>query len=227
MTQLRLDWCTHAAARYAVEHWHYSRRLPMSPIVRIGVWEDGEFVGAILFGRGASLTLSQSLGLEQIDVAELTRVALRAHSSPVSRIISIALRMYRTHSPGTRVIVSFADPDKGHHGGIYQALGWLYTGTSHPTKLYFHEGRWKHVREISGGAFGGARKRDDGVRGLPVKVTPGKHRYVLPLTDEMRERVASLAKQYPKREPATRAGNGSPVGTTDGEGGAKPTPALR
>jgi hypothetical protein len=39
---LKLDWATHAAAKYACENWHYSKCSP-SPLtkpVKIGVWFD-------------------------------------------------------------------------------------------------------------------------------------------------------------------------------------------
>ena len=41
---LHLDWCSHKAAKYAVEHWHYSKRMPKSKLVKIGVWENNVFV---------------------------------------------------------------------------------------------------------------------------------------------------------------------------------------
>jgi len=47
---LRLDWCSHAAAKYAVEHWHYSARMPKFKQIYIGAWESGRFIGAIIFG---------------------------------------------------------------------------------------------------------------------------------------------------------------------------------
>ncbi len=43
---LHLDFCSHEAAKYAVMRWHYSRRMPKSKLVRIGVWEDEKFVGS-------------------------------------------------------------------------------------------------------------------------------------------------------------------------------------
>lgn len=47
MTDLRLDFCSHEAAKHAVLRWHYSRAMPAAKLVRIGVWEDGRFVGAM------------------------------------------------------------------------------------------------------------------------------------------------------------------------------------
>ena len=52
--ELKLNWCSHAAAKYAVEHWHYSKRLPNQKLVKIGVWEFGIFRGAVIFGDGAN-----------------------------------------------------------------------------------------------------------------------------------------------------------------------------
>ena len=76
---LKIDWATHEAAKYAVEHWHYSRSLSSARNVYIGVWEDGEFVGVVVFGIGAgNVTNGQRYGLSRsCQMAELTRVALR------------------------------------------------------------------------------------------------------------------------------------------------------
>ena len=29
---LKLDWCSHEAAKYAVEHWHYSKRIAQKQV---------------------------------------------------------------------------------------------------------------------------------------------------------------------------------------------------
>ena len=52
-SDLRLDWCSHEAAKYAVEHWHYSQRMPAGKNTYIGAWEGGKFIGALVFGLGA------------------------------------------------------------------------------------------------------------------------------------------------------------------------------
>ncbi|RBB38895.1 protein Mom [Burkholderia reimsis] len=190
-------------------HWHYSKRMPMPPLVRVGVWESGKFIGCVLFGRGASPQLGTPYGLTQLECCELVRIALTKHVTPVSRIVKLAIKLLRENSPGLRLIVSFADANQGHHGGIYQAGNWLYLGKSAASVEYFHEGRWKHQREVSGGAFGGERKIAD-PSGLPKRRTEGKHRYVMPLDDRMRERLASHAQQYPKpplREKQAMAGS--------------------
>ena len=42
--ELKLDWCSYQAAKYAVEHWHYSRSMPAGKAVRMGVWEEDEYI---------------------------------------------------------------------------------------------------------------------------------------------------------------------------------------
>lgn len=122
--------CSYKAAKYAVEHWHYSQSLPVPPRTMFGVWEHGKFIGTVIFSRGASPELGRQYGLKQVEVCELTRVALNDHDAPVTQIVAAAIRALREHSPGLRLIVSFADPHYGHHGGIYQPV----TGSTRATQ---------------------------------------------------------------------------------------------
>ena len=220
--ELKLDWCSHAAAKYAVEHWHYSKTMPIGPLVKVGVVEDGGFIGCVIFARGNSPTLGNSYGLQMTEVCELVRVALTVHRSPVSRIVAISLWFLRKSNPGLRLVVSFADPSQGHHGGIYQAGGWIYTGWSEPSWQWFYEGRWKHNREVTSGAFGGSRKVAD-YKVLPKRLPLGKHRYLYPLDSAMRAQIAPLAKPYPKR--GTGEIDNAP-GSNRETGGAGPTVPL-
>lgn len=223
---LKLDWCDYKAARYAVEHWHYSRCMPAGKLVKVGVWEDGAFVGCVVFGRGAIYNIGRPYGLEQTGVCELVRVALTGHTAFTSRVVSIAVRFLHRQSPGLRLIVSYADSGQGHHGGIYQASGWLYVGSEsydwkrvngeivHPRSLYSrygtHDLQWlkEHVDPSA----------------LAVQTLP-KHKYLMPLDGAMRIQIAPLAKPYPKRPCATSIGSDAPA-THAGDGGAIPTVAL-
>jgi hypothetical protein len=197
--ELKLDWCSYKAAKYACEHWHYSGRLAVGKLVKVGVWEDSIFIGCIIFARGANNAIGKSLDLNQTECCELVRVALTKHYWPVSRMLSIALRFLSNHNRGLKLVVSYADPREGHHGGIYQATNWIHIGRSQGSKEFFHEGRWKHNREVTAGAFGKSPKHQARGRGLPMRTTEGKHKYLYPLTKEMRAKIEPLAKPYPKR----------------------------
>lgn len=83
------------------------------------MWENDVFIGVVLFGQGATPEIGSPYGLKGTEICELTRIALNKHKTPVSRIISIALRFLRSHCPGIKMVVSFADGGQNHHGGIY------------------------------------------------------------------------------------------------------------
>lgn len=219
-SELKIDWATHEAAKFAVMNWHYSKSMPVGPMIRVGVWEDGKFIGVILFGRGASPALGRAYGCTQDQCCELTRVALRQHKTPVSRIMAIAVRHMHKQSPGLQLIVSFADTDQGHHGGIYQAAGWIYAGLTAESPRWFYKGEWVHNRVVTGGGWQG--KPVPNYQSLPHRISPGKHRYLLPLDKAMRERVEKLRQPYPKRVGSADSGTAIPVARD----GATPIPTL-
>jgi hypothetical protein len=213
--ELRVDWATHEASKHAVEKWHYSKRLPMPPLVKVGAWENKKFVGVFLFGRGANNSIGDQFGLDSTQACELVRVAFTKHATPISRVGAIAMKWLKKHSPGLRLIVSYADEEQGHHGGIYQAMGWVYVGRSQGGVEFFHEGRWKHSREVMGGAFGGARKVKDHLS-LPKRKTRGKHKYLMPLDAEMKAKILSLSKPYPRRHASASSETVEHPSTVDG-----------
>ena len=207
---MRIDWATHAAAKYACENWHYSKSVPVPPLVKVGVWEQGVFVGVVIFSRGANNNLLKPFGLKQTEGCELTRIAMTKHTFPVSRIVRLAVQFLKRNSPELRLIVSFADPSEGHHGGVYQAGNWIYTGRQPSTVEYIApDGKQWHGRMVSKDGKikvqGVYRKcwRVDQCK--PVE-KPGKHRYLMPLDDEMRQRIISLSKPYPKRDKQAMTG---------------------
>ena len=222
---LRIDWATHAAAKYACENWHYSKSVPVPPLVKVGVWEFGKFVGVVLFSRGATPSLLSPFGLSQTEGCELTRIAMTNHKSPVSRVVKLSVQFLKRNSPELRLIVSFADPSEGHHGGIYQAGNWIYNGqTSKSVEYIGPDGKRWHARMVKKQGWttvqGKIPKTLTPSQCEPVQ-KPGKHRYLMPLDNAMREQIAPLAKPYPKR--AKQATDGDPpVG-----GGAAPTRALQ
>ena len=120
------------AANFAVKNWHYSRILPTGKLVKFGVFEQEEFIGVIIFSRGASPFLGNSLELDQTEICELTRVALTNHKTPVSQLVAQCLKELKELNPGLRAVISFADPKEGHKGGNYQSGKWLFTGARNP-----------------------------------------------------------------------------------------------
>lgn len=197
---LRINWATYEAAKYACVNWHYSGCLPAGKLVKVGAWESGKFIGVVLFGRGATPNLGRPYNLGQDECVELVRIALTKHKVAVSRIVSLAIKFLHKSNPNLRLIVSFADQSQGHHGGIYQAGNWVYNGTGDAAKFYMIRGKLTHPRSVGAKGFvqniHGAKCIDPNATVVDV---PGKHRYIMPLDDEMRARILPLAKPYPKR----------------------------
>ncbi len=227
---LRVDWCSYEAAKYACEKWHYSKSIPASKTVKIGAWEDDRFIGCCIFSWGSNQHLGKQFGLKMTECCELTRVALARHQTPVTRILSIAIRFLRRQSPGLRLIISYADCDEGHHGGIYAGGNWVYIGkvqNNGGTPKYRIHGQVMHGRSVHSKWGSGSQS----LEWLRKHVDPhaehvytlGKHKYAMPLDDEMRARVNALKKPYPKR---AGSADGGTAGLQPAGGGSNPTPAL-
>lgn len=227
---LKLDFCSHEAAAFACRHWHYSKKIPVGKLVKVGVWEDGKFIGAIIFGDGLlGPTRTVYGGVDKFQIAEIVRIALRDHQHEVSRMISIAIKLLRNHCPGIQLVVAFADQGENHHGGIYQGSNFVYTGESEPGRMFRHKatGRILHNRAVSAN---GLRSHFGKVRKVPrtdeceIIGRSRKYRYLLPLSAEMKMMVEKLRKPYPKR--AASIVDDAP-GDQPGEGGSIPTAALQ
>lgn len=214
MGELTVAPCGHDAAKYAVTCWHYSEVMPAGKLLKHGVWESGRFTGAVIYGRGATPRLTGQFGLQQTECVELVRVALRDHQHHVSQIVADSLRQLHRTNPGLRLVVSFADPGQGHHGGIYQAGNWLYLGTGNPPPEYVIHGQRMHSRSVYAKGWSQSvpwlrANVDPNAQGLRL---PGKHRYVMPLDKQTRRRVAKLAKPYPRAVEVSEATHTGPAG---------------
>lgn len=223
---LRVDWCDHKAAEYAVMHWHYSETMPNSKVVKFGIWEDNAFVGVVLYGAPANNHLGEPYGLTQFQVCELVRVALTKHKSAVSQIVALTIKRLKESQPGLRLLVSFADPEQDHHGGIYQAMNWLYAGKTSSSDEYIVNGKRWHGRALRHKKPGNLTTREFAKRLDPNAQTikgSSKHRYLYPLDRAMRKQIAPLAKPYPKRETCEQSVEGDTVGDQPTEEGSIPS----
>jgi hypothetical protein len=109
-----------------VRDYHYSRRMP-SNIQHCfaarkagGLFGDtGEIVAAVVFSIPGTKWSEE--------VVELSRLVRHPHyGGPLTSLLSFANGWMRRK--GWCLLVSFADWTHKHHGGIYQAGGWLYHG---------------------------------------------------------------------------------------------------
>jgi hypothetical protein len=201
--ELKIDWASHDAAKYACENWHYSKCLPVGKLVKVGAWEDGKYIGCVIFGRGANKNMPKPYGLNQDECVELVRIALTKHEVPVSKVMMVAIKFLKKSNPGIRLIVSYADLDSNHHGGIYQATNWIYEGlfNQDTVSAFIINGKKTHRKSID--SLGVKQSIAEVRRCLDPNAkefrTKGKHKYLMPLDKEMTVKIKPLAKPYPKR----------------------------
>lgn len=192
-----------STARVACQSYHYSGTIPDGTAHRYGVIEhDGDthrYIGVIALGTPATPARYQ---MARHQVLELKRIALGPHACAVTQVIAAAIKRIRQDAPQVELLVSYADPAQGHHGGVYQAASWIYTGTTKPDYQYLIDGKWWHSRSVS--RLAGARlpEKVSAILGTPVErvKVPGKHKYVFPLSRRARKLVTPLALPYPKEE---------------------------
>lgn len=198
---LKVDWCNYEASKFAVMNWHYSKTMPVGKIVKIGVWEDNTFIGCVLFSRGANNNIGKMFRLEQTQVCELTRVALDKHKSFVSEILAKAIKLFKESNPGVKLIISYADSEQDHKGGIYQASNWIYIGRNKGSTQYIIHGKRTHAKTVDG-RYGRGSQNVDWLRknvdpGAEKVVTQGKHKYLFPLSKRVRKELIKHNLPYP------------------------------
>jgi hypothetical protein len=224
---LKLDWCSYEAAKYSVMHWHYSKCMPIGKLVKIGVWEDQTFIGCIIFGYGNNQFQGVKYNLVQTQICELLRVALTDHKTEVTKIVKIAIKLLKQSNKGIRLIVSYADPEQGHNGSIYQAGNWCFIGTGGSNEAFYNDkGERIHSRLVGKGGiknvFGRNIKTYDSNTTQKRKLLP-KYKYLYPLDNEIRKQIEPLRKPYPKRG---RGEIDNASQTNEKTGGASPTRPL-
>jgi len=196
---LKLAWATHEAAKYACEHWHYSRCIPKSKLAKIGVWENEKFIGVVIFGVGANNNLGKPYGLHSTNVCELVRIALTTHRTPVTRIVSIALKMLRKAFPKLRLVISFADSEQGHKGTIYVAGGWMYAGASIPADEYIIKGKRWHGRSLRNSKPTHLTTKQYALlldKDAQIIKGSSKLRFLMPLDDATKKIAVAFQREY-------------------------------
>lgn len=144
---------------------HYSGRKPQIT-KSFGLFVDDELMAVCTFGKPASPSLCKGImgGKYSDNVYELNRLCRRdGYNGQLSHFVSYCLRQLKKYD---WIIVSYSDTAMNHHGYIYQACNFIYTGcTKERTDKYVPNG--KHSRHY---------KDED--QGMYRVVRSAKHRYI-------------------------------------------------
>jgi hypothetical protein len=172
------------AAAETIKAFHYSHSVPSGKSHYVGygdaivVWSlpaNNNLVKFILGGPGKVWELSRLWAPDGHEPNLLTRA--------ISAAVGCIQRLERPDA-----LVSYADPNAGHGGGIYRAASWLYHGTSEECRVYVGaDGRHVPRRAFhSGKNF--TKKAGILALGYTEKKLPGKERFVKPLSRAAKRR---------------------------------------
>lgn len=181
-----------------VRDFHYSKRAPATVHYAFGWREPGG-----LFGDTgelhAGVSYSQPVNRHFPTCAlELSRLVRRDDFvRPLSPFVAWSLRWLRS-STETPFVLSYADSAQGHHGGIYQACGFVYVGergVPFDGIAGFRDpnGAFVHARTCN--ARYGTHKADfilDRHPDWSIEAAEPKHLYIFPL----RQKWATIARQH-------------------------------
>jgi hypothetical protein len=121
--------------------YHYSDLFPTAAKYKYGLVDNGELVGACIFGTPVGPFISVSCVGEHNKILELQRLALKYNRpNEASWFVSRCLKML----PWEGIVVSYADTEYEHHGGVYQALGFNYSGLTQERTDIYSEGHSRH-----------------------------------------------------------------------------------
>ena len=144
---------------------HYLQRKPQISIA-YGLFINNKLEGCITIGKPASNSLCEGLfGKEYKSfVYELNRMVVNDNlpRNTLSKFLSLVLKDLKDTNI---VLVSYADSGMNHHGYIYQATNWIYTGQTKSRTDKYTQGT--HSRHY-----------DKNIDNTLRKVRTSKYRYI-------------------------------------------------
>lgn len=158
---------------------HYLGKAPKGASIFMGLYIEGCLVGCATFGRGTNKHLSSSVGGNAYELTRFFTVDWLPKNSGsyfMSRIIKLIKKEY----PDIEYLVSFADPEVKHTGGIYKAANWKYLGQNKKDYCYTINGERIHKSKFR--CKDGKTEKELAKEAGAIKVKiQGKHKYVYAL----------------------------------------------
>lgn len=182
---------------------HYAGRIP-SISFAYGLFIDNILEGVCSYGRPVAHSLVKGAfsGEYMDDFLELNRLCVNdgLPKNTLSEFLATTLQML----PKPKVIVSYADSSWGHHGYIYQATNWTYTGLSAKRKDYKIRGLehlhsasvMDKVRKVKKGKVQ-ALKDKYGEENIYTEDRPRKHRYFFFIGSKKEKKRMKKHLKYP------------------------------
>lgn len=200
--ELRVDPVPSRAVAQVVTDEHYLHSMPTAACACFGVYGANDLLGAVVLTAGARHSHRLLTACQPQQVVTLARLWLSddCPKNSESRVLGVVLRHLRRDGRW-KLVVSYADPEAGHVGTIYQATGWLYLGPgAQSSYLDLGDGELQHPRSVYErmGTNAVRHLRNTGVPAVR-RYLPGKHRYAYLLEPSWRWRLTKPVVPYPHR----------------------------
>lgn len=171
---------------------HYTRSVPSGKSHYVRFRE-----ALVVWTIPANNNIARFLLGEPGNVWELARLwAPDGHEhNLLTRAISAGIRVIKwLESPDA--LVSYADPNAGHTGGVYRAASWIYHGQSEESRAYIApDGRPVARRAFHSGELF-LSKREIEAKGYREIRLPGKHRFVHPLSRRAKKSIRGVSDEH-------------------------------
>lgn len=187
---------------------HYAKRLPPNFMFSFGLYNEvKQLVGVCVFGVGNRMMndgFSVFGGNYKVKTYELMRLVV--NDGLEKNVLSLFVSKCLMQLPKPLCIYSYADTNVGHHGYIYQATNWIYTGETKPRTTFFDTRTGKPVHEKTMYNVYGTSAQGSIPSYIEVgQEEGGKHRYLYFLGNEqevkdMRACLTYRKLPYPKGE---------------------------
>lgn len=174
--------------REFIETNHYSHSVNgVKHRFIFGAYEEGRLVACVLYGSLSTTAWKKYANCES-RVIELRRmVSIKKERNFLSWFVSKTLKRLKKETD-IEVVVSYADPEYGHTGYIYQALNFEYHGKTNSDKILITpDGKKYHSRSLRVKYNGKLKPFAEKLNSMLVagvlieKEVSGKHIYVYPL----------------------------------------------
>ncbi len=176
------DYYVQAITKDDYEMWllkkHYAHRIPCI-MYAFGLYDtNNQLHGVCTYGPPCRMH-NNGYGLfgGKLDTPTFELNRLVINEGMPKNILSYFVAGTFRFMPKPSCLVSYADSNHGHHGYIYQATNWLYTGTGGMGYAFKDEkGQDVHKRTLNS-MFGGVGKNNV-PEGYELYETTGKYRYI-------------------------------------------------
>lgn len=196
-------------ARKFIETNHYSHKIPQAIKYRFGMYCDGTLLGIAIFSipsnqYGVTSVFSdvtQHIGIELSRVYTVDDTPKNFESDCLAQVF----RYLKTNSPYL-VVISYADPNFGHVGYLYQALNGIYLGkTSSEVRYISPEGALITRRGLGRSIGDTEAKHRERLLSVGYKKVNmiGKHKYLFYICNkrdrrDLESKRKSASISYPK-----------------------------